>query len=255
MVIKIHKSNLEGKINGDYHSIGGEVQRFFANEYVPFERKMDGLKGITHTKTEERVRDFNEYYEKARAFAERYNITPQSKFLPTAIEEFTGYLLRDIPFIRKLGLGFFRNRIFAGLKIKPDGSLELQTKDVDIGIAKEFEVKINDKRTGLIIPVIAIECKTYVDNTMFSEAQFTAQKLKSGTPAVKALIVTFSNEVDEKKLPSVSPIDEIYVLTTDGITVDEDTTCNFVKDVKRYLGKASTELSIKIPGKLLHPYE
>lgn len=255
MVIKIHKSNLEGKIKSDYHRIGGKIERFRDREYVPFEERMDGLKGITRPKTRERVQVFNEYYGKARVFAERYNITPQSKFLPTAIEEFIGYLLRDIPFIRKLGLGFFRNRIFAGLKIKPDGGLELHKKDVDIGIAKEFGVKINDKRTGLIIPVVAIECKTYLDNTMFSEAQFTAQKLKSGTPAVKALIVTFSNEVDEKKLPSVSPIDEIHVLTSDGITVDEDTACSFVKDVKGYLGKASAERSIKIPGKLLHPDE
>ena len=88
---------------------------------------------------------------------------------------------------------------------------------------------------------------------MFSEAQFTAQKLKNGTPMVKAVIFTLDNQVGLNRLPSVSPIDEIYVLTTDKLTIDLTTTVNFVKDIREYIDEAKNRSEPVIPGNLLNP--
>ena len=253
MVYKVHKRNIEGKIERDYRGIGGTIRAFYEEVYLPFETNIGSIRGITTPKIEQRVGLFNSYYPKSIDFQNHNGISSQSKFCSSVIEEFVGYLLKDIPSIRRLGLSFFTKSVFAGVKIGSDGDLEIQVKDVDIALAKEFRLSTEDEEKLLVIPVVAIECKTYLDNTMFSEAQFTAQKLKNGTPSVKAVIFTLDNQVGLSKLPSVSPIDEIYVLATDKITVDITTAVSFVKDVKKYIDEAKERSEPSIPGKLLNP--
>ena len=75
-------------------------------------------------------------------------------------------------------------------------------------------MSFEDQREDIIIPVVAIECKTYTDKTMLNEAQFAAQKLKQGSPNTKVYILSEGNQVDDNEIPlkGQTPLDQIFIL-------------------------------------------
>jgi hypothetical protein len=190
-----HKRNLDGKISDNYHNIGDILEKFKNDAYNNFHSEIINIKGIRKEDCYNKVRLLNDYYKKADKIIEEHGITFQSKFRPTILEEFCGYLFKDIPSLEELELDFYNKNVFAGLKLDSKGNIQIQKKDTDFCIGKSFNVKLNDKSEELIIPLVVIECKTYLDKTMFNETQFAAQKLKSGTPNVKFFILTERNEV------------------------------------------------------------
>ncbi len=99
---------------------------------------------------------------------------------------------------------------------------------------------------------MAIECKTYLDKTMLSGAQFTAQKVKGATPRAKVLMIAERNEVSLTKIPSETPINQIYILRDgEGDSIDLETVWNFFCEVKLALERATAGQIAKLPGKLL----
>jgi len=141
-------------------------------------------------------------------------ITPQDKFRPTIIEEFCGFLLKDIPEIKKLGLGFFNKNVYAGITINSIGKAEIRTTNVDFCIGKQIDIESSGEKTKIIIPLVAIECKTWLDKTMFSGAQFTTQKLKGGSPNVKVYILSGYSGITQSEIPSKgqTPLDQIFLI-------------------------------------------
>lgn len=246
-----HKRNLEGKIHKNYHRIGEELQEFKTNVYDNFHKNMIDIDGISKEDCFNKVDLINSYYKEAEKIIEKYNITFQSKFRPTILEEFCGYLFKDIPEITDLDLNFYNKNIFAGLKIDSEGNIKIQDKDTDFCIGKEFTIEINGKSVKLIIPLIVIECKTYLDKTMFNETQFTAQKLKSGTPNVKFYIITERNEVGIESIPSQSPVDEIYVIKHNLAKIDKNIIYEFFIDIHNIIRYSTKKKEIELPGKLL----
>ncbi|RKZ27972.1 hypothetical protein DRQ36_11070 [bacterium] len=247
-----HEHNLLNKIRTNYHNLNKEISEFKRGEYDRFKQELLNIKGKTENACAKKVRVLNRYYKEVDSFVSGHNITSQSKFRPTVLEEFVGYLFKDIPELDKLGLGFFNKNVFAGLKIDSTGHIIIQTKDVDFCIGKKFAIKINGEKNELIIPIAAIECKTYLDNTMFNEAQFSAQKLKSGTPGVKVYILAERNEVGLDKLPTRSPVDEIFIIRQDGEKIDESVVYDFFKEVHKAIKGAIIKEEIKLPGRLLN---
>ena len=112
-------------------------------------------------------------------------IASQSKFRPTILEEFCGFIFKDLPKVKELGLGFYNKKIFAGMGINSAGRPVIKTKDIDFCIGKHFIINFGEFSEDIIIPIVAIECKTYTDKTMLNEAQFATQKLKQGSPNTK----------------------------------------------------------------------
>ena len=62
------------------------------------------------------------------------------------------------------------------------------------------------------VPVVSIECKTYIDKTMLEGSIATAEKIKSGNPYCLFLVVTEWYDVSYEVDPAYSRIDQIYVL-------------------------------------------
>ena len=207
---------------------------------------------ITNQAIFEKVELLQGYYEKVDAFNRGNWITFQSKFRPTVLEEFCGYLFKDLPQVQSLGLDFFKRGVYAGMRIDREGNAQLETRDIDFCIGKIVRAKFADKVYDVKIPIVAIECKTYLDKTMFSGAQFTAQKLKGGTPRVKVLMIAERNEVSLNEIPSETPIDQIYILR-DGADdpIDPETVWDFFCEVKATLERATLGQVVKLPGKLL----
>ena len=136
--------------------------------------------------------------------------------------------------------------------LKLINNAKIKTKDIDFCIGKKFDVNIGEDHHPIIIPVIAIECKTYIDKTMLSEAQFTAQKMKQGSPNVKVYCVSERNEIDVDEVPTKgrTPLDQIFIIrgkTTN--LVSNDAVFEFFNEIKIALEKLSREVTrIEIGG-------
>ena len=247
-----HHDNLETKIRANYKSRGKDFEAFRDALYLPYQKAQLSISSIIKESILEKVRLLEKYYHRADRFNSGNWITFQSKFRPTILEEFCGYLFKDVPQVERLGLSFLKRDIYAGLDIDREGRARIKTKDVDFCIGKVVQATFNQRPVEIKIPVVAIECKTYIDNTMFSEAQFTAQKFKGGTPEVKVFVFAETNEIALDQIPSQSPIDQIYILRKDvGSAIDGETVWAFFQEVQGVLQRVSLGGLLTLPGKLL----
>lgn len=248
----VHQRNLETKITRDYHKRGQDFVEFKANVYLPYQKKQLGITGITRQAAFDKVQLLGDYYREIKEFNQGRWITAQSKFRPTVLEEFCGYLFKDLPQVQSLELDFLKRGIYAGLRIDQTGNAQLETRDIDFCIGKIVEATFADKPCDIRIPLVAVECKTYLDKTMLSGVQFTAQKIKGGTPRVAFFVIAERNEVGLDEIPSESPIDQIYILRDGGEDpVDSQTVWEFFCEVKSVLERVDMAKVIKLPGKLL----
>jgi len=241
-----HESNINGKcrdIKGNaYRRVCQDFVQFKEQYYTPYQAEQLRIIGITMEDIDKKVELLNAYYPHVDQFLADNRITSQSKFRPTVLEEFCGFLLKDIPEIERLNLDFFNKGVFGGVVLDRNGNAKIKTKDIDFCIGKEFTVDIGEDQYTIIIPIIAIECKTYIDKTMFSESQFTAQKMKQGSPNVRVYCVSERNEIDLNEIPTrgQTPLDQIFIIrgkTTNPI--NSDAVYSFFNEVKIVLEKLS----------------
>lgn len=248
----VHQHNLEAKAASDYKHKGRSFAQFKDSVYLSYQRQQMAIKEITQQAIFRKVELLQGYYLKVDEFNRGGWITFQSKFRPTVLEEFCGYLFKDLPEVKTLGLNFFKKNVYAGIRIDREGNARLEMRDIDFCIGKVVKAEFADKVYELRIPIIAIECKTYLDKTMLSGAQFTAQKLKGGAPRVKVLIVAERNEVSLDEIPSQTLVDQIYILRDgEGEPIEPNVVWDFFCEVKAAVERATSEQIIKLPGKLL----
>jgi len=209
-----HESNIKTKIERNHEGRGEDFARFKSQIYDPYKTAQMAITEFDKPSILLKVKLLSDYYDNANSFNSGEWINAQSKFRPSILEEFCGFLFKDLPKISELNLGFYNKKIFAGLALNSEGEAKIKTKDIDFCIGKHFAVNFGDQTEDLIIPVIAIECKTYTDKTMLNEAQFTAQKLKQGSPNTKVYILSEGNQVKSSEIPQrgQTPLDQIFIL-------------------------------------------
>ena len=249
----VHEHNLDAKMTSSVYSYRAkEFAGFKSGVYLPYQKQQMAITEISQQAIFKKVELLQEYYRKVDDFNRGGWISSQSKFRPTVLEEFCGYLFKDLPEVVTLGLDFFKKGIYAGMGVDQHGNAQLETRDVKFCIGKMVKATLGDKTYDIKVPVVAVERKTYLDKTMFSGAQFTAQKLKGGAPRVKYFIITERNEVKLSEIPSETPVDQVYVLR-DGTNdpIDPNTVWGFFCEVKATVERATSEQVIKLPRKLL----
>ena len=67
------------------------------------------------------------------------------------------------------------------MKLDHKGQIAVITKDVDFCIGKRFVLTLGRQHLEIIIPLVAVEVKTYLDATMYNEVQFAMQTIKNAT--------------------------------------------------------------------------
>jgi hypothetical protein len=244
-----HERNLTHKIASDYKKRGVEFRKFYEKTYLNYKNRQLHITGIQKEDIMEKVSLINSYLNALDEFNRGNWITQQSKFRPTVLEEFLGFLFKENEEIEIRGLGFFNKQIYAGMVISEGGFPRVKTKDVDFCIGKEITADFEGNKYVVRIPIIAIEAKTYIDKTMFNEAQFTASILKQGTPNVKVYVLAIRNEIGLDQIPSTSPLDEVFIVSGDG-EIDKDTVYDFYREIAEGLSRIKEETLITLPGRL-----
>lgn len=228
----IHGDNLEHKVRIEKKKKNKELLKAIVVQYHKWKEDNLGIVGITRSDIKKKVKLLNEYknfINQTRFKKEGGNIfgfTSQSQLHSSAIEEFMYYLFKDIPKLSNKNLNWGRTKAYTNLYFAPpsvdafeeSSNIVINFKNQDFCISKEVVLKSkvsnNDawQESRINVPMVSIECKTYLDKTMYEGSVSTAEKIKKGNPYCIFLIVTETYEVSFDVDPKYSSIDQIYVL-------------------------------------------
>ena len=256
----MHENNIDGKISSNYNGLKDKLMDFKKNVYIPFKSSILAITFIKENMESftKATKLFNDYYNTLLLFSRENGIKSQSKFESTFLEEISCYLFKDIPEIKTNTFGIFNKGIYAGLKIDNDNHISILKKDVDFCIGKKSTIKIDNQYTAeLIIPIIAVEVKTYLDATMFGEVKSSSKAIRSATPNSKAYILMGYKDLSDEHIISArqdSTLTEIFVLRKNKTSpMDESTLFEYWKEITQAISDVHSINKVITPGKLLNP--
>lgn len=222
-------------------------------------------KGSDDVVIRKRVAALNAYYNFIHDAGFDNLFNPQTKFRPSILEEFMALLFRDLiqdvqgecP-CGRLGLGSvkaYANLYFYGKDFRTfvaNPTIGLNLKDQDFAIYRNVTLKMDDNKPVLAsLPIVAVECKTFIDKTMLEGSVATAEKLKAGNPYALFCMVSELYDVAPTVDPAYSRIDQIYILrkTTrrgERQDIDADVVISFVNRVKQHLERPWSDVAKKL---------
>lgn len=255
----VHENNILNKIELDYKGLKNKLKSFHKNEYSEMRRKLSEISfnSLKPTEFEKASKIIDSYLEKVNHQVREHGITSQSKFRSTFIEEISTYLFKEIPEIKNKTFGVYNSGVYAGIKIKNNGTIDVLKKDVDVCIGKEVKIKIdNGPIQSLIVPIIAVEVKTFLDATMFGEVQFSSKMIKNATPQVKTYVLMEYNAVGKDKILAARQdniLNEMFALRKDATSeIDSTVLMDYFKEVLTSIKCIKKEEEIITPGRLLN---
>ncbi len=152
---------------------------------------------------------------------------------------------------------YFAPENFKAFVKKPN--MQVNVKDQDFTIYRAITIKADGEKKTINVPVVSIECKTYIDKTMLEGSIATAEKIKNGNPYSLFLVVTEWYDVSYDVDPAYSRIDQIFVLRKQKRRSNRNNPIYFevVRDlfnfVKEHLERdwSNIEQKLKREGKIL----
>jgi len=231
----IHGDNIAHKLRAEAKSENRKLILEIQKKYLEWKEENLKITGVSVLEIKRKVVLLNQYknfISQSKFKKEKGNLfgfTSQSQLHSSVLEEFMYYLFKDIAKLSKKQFNWGRTQAYTNLYFAPPNIEELEkssniiinVKDQDFSISKEIVLKSrvrNSKswKEGIIyVPVVSIECKTYLDKTMYEGSVATAEKIKRGNPYCLFLIVTETYQVSLDVDPNYSSIDQIYVLKKD----------------------------------------
>lgn len=229
----IHKNNLITKLDNTLKKkktaafVNSNDIKLFVDPYIKYRCNVEKLfTAINEDNLYETqgklVDEFAEYKDKTRELNVNQYFTSQSKYEPSILEEFIGFFLNPLinnfqgvkcgPVNAYVEMGFNVN-IENGITTNIINiNLDQKTKDQDFSIYTESEISINSSGQNIKIqlPLVSIECKTYIDKTMLEGSISTAKRIKNGNPKSKFYIIAETYELSGEV--SQHEIDNIFVI-------------------------------------------
>lgn len=234
--------------------------------YAEYLEKQKELKGYSVQVVKERVRLLNEYYRDYNHLQLDTVFSSQGKFRSTILEEFMFLLFRDYVADLKRKYKDAENLIQGGaakaytnLYFTASGienfvkapNVEINVKDQDFAIYRKVKLSIDGKSKEIKVPIVAVENKTYLDKTMLEGVIATAEKLKSGNPYTRFVVVSENYDVDLKVDPIYSRIDQIYVLRKSKrkeyfAPIDADVVIRFFQETRCHIERPWSNIEAKM---------
>lgn len=234
--------------------------------YAEYLERQKELKGFSEDVIKERVRLLNEYYRDYNHLQLDSVFSSQGKFRSTILEEFMFLLFRD--YVAKLKRKYkdadnliqggaakaYTNLYFTASGIEnfvKEPNVEINVKDQDFAIYRKVELSIDGKSKEIKVPIVAVENKTYLDKTMLEGVIATAEKLKSGNPYTRFVVVSENYDVDLKVDPIYSRIDQIYVLRKSKrkeyfSPIDADVVIRFFNETRQHIERPWSNIEAKM---------
>lgn len=226
----IDKKHVHGKNLRDYsrRQRGDKKAKFLNIEsaYENYRNSIDNVTTLDHDGIREIVSALNAYRTLALPVFDKMDNAGQKALGYTIMEEFF-YLL----FQKQIKLmGIHHDNLFVGkgnsyvsLSFTPSSfdsvfnypSAYIHTKDQDFVLGATVDINVvadgEEETTSTVIPVVAIECKTYLERNMLDSCAATASRLKSAMPYCVYMVVAEYMKMSDAS-PELTDIDEVYIL-------------------------------------------
>lgn len=270
----VHASNIIGKIEKETGCKRDAILSL-ASSYADYLQASLNLHGYTDETIRQRVASLNRYYtfyDHNEAYDYNSMFKSRGKLRPTILEEFVYFLFKDyldelktryndtLDTLRIGSVKAYTNLYFSPFDLRnflTDPSVSINEKDQDFAIYRTVNFVVDeqerDKREYVArIPVFAVEAKTYLDKTMLDGVIATAEKLKTGNPYARFVVVAETYQVSANVDPSYSKIDQIYVLrkcrklTDDAPMIQDDVVIRLFSEAKRHLESPWSDVKSKL---------
>ena len=255
----VHENNLIKKIGDNYNNHGAEIKDFYEEVYKVYRDELESLDYLSKDiNTFREATDLiNQYLLKIKELVEKCGIQSQSKLKSSFIEEISIYLFRNLPLIKDKTFGIYNKNIFTGLKIDNTMKLGYTSKDVDFCIAKEMELVVDGtQELTIIVPIVCVELKTYLDSTMFEGIQWSSKQIKGACPYAKTYVLMEYNAVASENIIVArydNNLNELFALRENkNAPLSPETLLEYYKEISETVEHAKLEDPIEKPGRLLN---
>jgi len=231
----IHGDNIEHKLRIERNPANKKLISEIKRKYSEWKESNLNIKGTSPAdikKKTQLLNDYKKFIDQSKFKKEqgnKFGFTSQSQLHSSVLEEFMYFLFKDISNLNSKKMNWGRTQAYTNLYFAPknieefekSSNIVINVKDQDFSISKEIILKSrvsnnnNWQESKIYVPVVSIECKTYLDKTMYEGSVSTAEKIKRGNPYCKFVIVAETYEVSLDVDPRCSSIDQIYVLKKD----------------------------------------
>lgn len=227
----IEDKHIHGKILNEYIAKIKELlikQKFKEVEkaYETYRNEIDAVSELDDAGVRRIVKALNEYRRIAIPVFDSVKNSGQSGLGSTIMEEFF-YLLfskkikdmniaHDNLFVGKgnsyVSLSFTPNS-FDTVFESPNAYIHTKDQDFVLGVNVGIEVTADgdSQKTMTVIPVVAIECKTYLERNMLDSCAATAGRLKNAMPYCVYIVASEYMKMSDAT-PELTDIDEVYIL-------------------------------------------
>lgn len=226
----IREKHIHGNVLNEYtqKQVGIAKIQFenIISEYEKYRSLIDSVTGLSNEEIKQMVKFLNGYRKVAIPVFDNVPNSGQTGLGSTIMEEFF-YLL----FKKKIDLlNLDYNNIFIGkgnsyvsLSFTPSSfknvfenpNTNIHTKDQDFVLGANVDIQItadgNSQNTSTVIPVVAIECKTYLERNMLDSCAATAGRLKNAMPYCVYIVASEYMKMSDAS-PELTDIDEVYIL-------------------------------------------
>jgi len=233
----VHGDNLYAKINASPKYRDQQSQQYLKEierHYCIWVTENEEIKGPLQepndndpAKIKKRVAAFNKYKDflDQQKYAEKFD--SRSNLHSTVLEEFLEYLFRDL--VRELDPSvlvgkshafkdiFFKGSNFLNFAANPRIEIEKKDHDFVIGVTVNANFSTNSEQStdqihSFDLPIVAIECKTYLDKTMLEGASTAGNQIKIRNPDAMYVICTEWLKLTDAVNLNKFDVDQIYVL-------------------------------------------
>lgn len=259
-MLYIHENNIDTKILKDYNGKKEAFKKFKTDYYIPMREKMILLEFSENNRNAfKQAADIcNKYYDELDKFSRKYNVKAQSKFASTFLEEISVYLFKDLPAIKKGTFDIFNKGIYAGMKIASEDAVSIIKKDVDFCIGKKLNISIdNAYKDHIILPIVAVEVKTYLDATMFGEIKSSSKAIRSATPNSKTYVLMGYKDLADEHIIAArqdATLTEMFTLRkSPGSLIEASALYEYWKEISDAVNSLSSDDYVNPLGRLLYP--
>lgn len=226
----IDSKHIHGKNLRDYASrLNGNRKTQFDDiifEYENYRNKFDVVHMMSHDDVVDLVDALNDYRMFAIPTFDKLDNSGQVALGYTIMEEFFYLLFEKKMQLMKInhenlfvGKGnsyvslSFTPSSFANLFNNPNANIHTKDQDFMLGANVEINIKADgaEKTATTVIPVVAIECKTYLERNMLDSCAATAGRLKNAMPYCIYIVASEYMKMSAAS-PELTDIDEVYIL-------------------------------------------
>ena len=259
-MLYIHASNFDHKIDLNYKGKREAIKKFKNDYYIPMRNTAMSLEFNEKNRDsfEKAAELFNRYYDKMNSFIKQNEISSQSKFASTFLEELSVYLFKDIPSIKNNTFDIYNKGVYAGIKLSGENEISIVKKDVDFCIGKNVHISIDGYYQGnIIIPLIAVEVKTYLDATMFGEIKSSSKAIRSATPNASTYVLMGYRDLAEEHLIAArqdATLTEMFALSrSKQVYIEADALYAYWSEINNVVNSIKDNIKVPSVGRLLFP--